>query len=76
LAGRLDLGLGQQFGEPLRRAGAAQQVAIDFGQRAERAGEQSAGEHEGGDRAAGHPARGDVDRACHITMVIAPNIRR
>jgi hypothetical protein len=48
--------LGEQLGEPAGGAGAAQQVAIDFGQRAERAGDERAGEHEGGDRAAGDPA--------------------
>ena len=61
---RADVGLGvEQFVQPLGRAGGAQQVAIDFGQRAERAGEQPAVKHERGDRAAGHAARGDVDRA-------------
>ena len=57
LGRRADVGLGvEQFGQPLGRAGGAQQVAIDFGQSAERAGEQSAVEHERGDRAAAHPA--------------------
>ena len=63
-AGARDLGLfAEQFGQPPGGAGAAQQIAIDFGQRAERAGDEPAGEHEGGDRAAGDRARGDVDRA-------------
>ena len=53
----------EQFGQALGCARGAQQVAIDFGQVAERAGEKAAVEHEGGDRAAGHPAGGDVDRA-------------
>ena len=74
---RRDVGLGvEQLVEPLRRAGGAQQVAIDFGQRAECAGEQTAVEHERGDRAAGHRARGDVDRALPNDSVIALNIRK
>ena len=53
----------QQLVEPARRAGAAQQVAVDFGQRAERARDQHAGQHERGDRAAAERAFGDLDRA-------------
>ena len=58
LAGALISGSAlEQLVEPLRRAGGAQQVAIDFAQGAERAGQQAAVEDEGGDGAAGHPAR-------------------
>src|SRR3546814_6637983 len=38
----------------------AQQVAIDFGERAERAGDEAAGQHEGGDGAAGYRPRRDA----------------
>ena len=60
VGGRLNLWLGgQQLVEPLRGAGGAEQVAIDFGQGAERAREQPAVKDEGGDGAARNPARCD-----------------
>ncbi len=62
--GSADLGLGgDQFGEAPGRARAAKKIAIDFAQGGERAADQHAGEDEGGDLAAGHAARGNVDRA-------------
>ncbi len=58
-----DLGpCGEQLAQTARSPRAAQQIAIDLGQRAEGAGDEPAGQHEGGDRAARHPARGDVQR--------------
>ena len=49
--------------KPFRSARGAQQVAIDFGQVAERAGEEAAVEDEGGDGAAADASGGDLDRA-------------
>ena len=64
LCRRSDVRFGmKQFGQALGSARGAQQVAIDFGQVAERAGEQPAVEHERGDRAAGDPPRRDLDRS-------------
>ncbi len=40
----------EQLGKAAGGARAAQKVAIDLGQCAERAGDQAAGQHEGGDR--------------------------
>ena len=53
----------EQLRQPLGRAGGAQQVAIDFGQIAERAGEKRAVEDEGRNRAAGDAPGRNVDRA-------------
>ena len=59
-----DFGLGfEQFSEPARRTRAAQQIAIDFGERAERTGHKAAGDDESGDRAAGNLARRHRQRA-------------
>ena len=52
----------QQLGEPLRRSGGPQQVAIHFRQGAERARQKAAAQDEGGDRATAHLPAGDVDR--------------
>ena len=61
---RLDVRLGlQQFRQPLRSTGGAQQVAIDFRQGAERARQQAAIEDEGGDGAAADASCGHIDRA-------------
>ncbi|PAV70022.1 hypothetical protein WR25_20171 [Diploscapter pachys] len=59
-----DLGrLAQQFGNAARRARAAQQVAIDFGQRAERARDDAARHDEGEHAAARQAPGGDVGDA-------------
>ena len=62
--GRLDGRLGdQQLVQALGGTGGAQQIAIDFRQRPEGAGEEAAIEDEGRDGAAGDATRRDVDRA-------------
>ena len=64
VVGLADAGAGeQQFLHAGAGAGGAHEIAIDLGQRAERAGDDGGGEHEGGDGAAGQPARDDVERA-------------
>ena len=50
----------KQFGKTRRRAGAAQDVAVNFGQRPESAGGDAAVQHERGDGPSGHTARGDI----------------
>ena len=58
LGGRRDVGLGvEQLRQAFGRAGGAQQVAIDFGEVAERTGEQAAVKNKGRNGAAGHAAR-------------------
>ena len=76
VGGRGDLRpLGEQLGQPPGRTGAAQQIAIDFGQRAERAGDQAAGQHE---RAIEPPLirarRRRPTAPSHSTSVIEPKI--
>ena len=59
--GGRDVGLlVEQLGKAAGRARGAQQVAIDFGERAERAGDEARGEHERHDRSAREPAGGDI----------------
>ncbi len=53
----------QQFVETARRARTAQQIAVNFGQRAERTRHQPAGDDEGRDGPAGNGARGHADGA-------------
>ena len=61
LRGRGDARFGvEQLAQPFGGARGAQQVAIDLGQRAERARDQPAGEDESGDGAAGDRPRSDA----------------
>ena len=58
---RADLGdFGEQLGQPLGRTRGAEQVAIDFGQRAERARHQRRGDEEARKRPRRQPAGGDI----------------
>ena len=73
IGGRDDLRLGdEQLGQPFAAPAAAQQIAIDLGERAGGAGDDHRGDDEAGDRAAGQAAAATSVAPSHSTSVIDP----